>query len=261
MTIEFFKMHAQGNDYIFFDFLHKKEAPPDLAMITPPLCDRHLGIGADGTVLILPDRQCDAYIRIYNRDGSEAENCGSALRCLTGYFHQQFGKKKSVFNTRSGIKTGEVLSDKAKTVTRVNMGNPVLLRKSPEKIWGLSGYLVNIGNPHFVIITDELISDYTRKKGPLIASSKKFPTGVNVDFMKILNRNSIQLSFWERGSGETLACGSGTCACAFCGFFLGLLSEHITAAVPGGVVAVELCSDGAYLAGEVSHVFSGKFSL
>ncbi|MDO9578296.1 MAG: diaminopimelate epimerase [Candidatus Cloacimonadales bacterium] len=260
MKLNFFKMHAQGNDYIYFDFL--KSNPPDInySKLSCILADRHFSIGGDGIVLIEKQNGFDGKMTIFNADGSEGKMCGSALRCVTSYLFQQTGKKDFLIETASGLKKCFVLNEAGDEV-KVNLGTPFFKQENQLVVNGFPGYLVNIGNEHFVTFVDELPVEIARTAGPRIQNETLFPDGINVDFVRIRSRREAELRFWERGSGETLACGTGTGASVFAGIQLGFLDNKIDVIVPGGHIKAEFSGQDIFLSGKVSYVFSGSIEI
>ncbi|MCK4694730.1 MAG: diaminopimelate epimerase [Candidatus Cloacimonetes bacterium] len=263
MKLDFFKMHAQGNDYIYFDFLDKIQPSLDFSKLAQKICDRHLGIGGDGIVLILNDPENDVFMRVFNSDGSEANNCGSALSCISAYYYKKFNIKKIIINTLSGIKIGEIINikDNKNIFVRINLGTPEFLKKGIDKINHFEGYQISVGNHHFVTFVDELSPDIVSKFGPQIEKNKLFPYGINVEFVKRISSNLIEVKVWERGSGETLACGSGACAAVFAGIQNSLLNNNVTVKVPGGNLQVEYLGKNIYLTGNVSYIFGGNIEI
>jgi len=257
MLIEFFKMHAQGNDYIYFDFRNKPEIKLDFPKISRKLSHRNFGIGSDGLVIISNDKEADAFMRIFNADGSEAEMCGSALRCLGYYLYNESANSKMVVNTLSGIKKIEVINSTNDRLIKVNIGKPFFIDDGKVNIQEIYGYTVDIGNPHFVSISNSLSINFVRNMGSKIEHDSNFPKRTNVDFVEILDRENISLKFWERGSGITLACGTGTLASFYTVLQLGLVENTITAHLPGGEIDVIYKNDEYFLAGPVKHVFKG----
>jgi len=183
MKLNFFKMHAQGNDYIYFDFM--SSAVPDLnfSTIAVKLSDRNYGIGSDGLVLIQHDDECDAFMRIFNADGSEAEMCGSALRCTAHYLSKKSKIKTNTINTQSGKKSIFIEED---DTVKVSLGKAELLSDKPIEINDIKGYPVCIGNQHFVCFTKILNPQTTHRFGPMIENNEAFPDKTNVDFVQIV---------------------------------------------------------------------------
>ncbi len=264
MNLPFFKMHAQGNDYIYFDFTD--EPVPDLPFDTlaAALSERRFGVGADGIVLILPpnDAKHDVRMRIFNADGSEAEICGSALRCITGWLGTRLEKDEIVIETIAGVKKGVVIEKTPQLITSISMGKPRLVAE--HKVQGYVGLEIDMGNPHFVIFDEQGPLKEIIRIGPMIERDEQFTHGVNVHLAIVENPTSVHIGIWERGSGPTLACGSGACATAYAGIRLGKLAgETIEVHQPGGMVQVSFDEETQEitLSGEVSFVFTGTVDV
>ncbi len=260
MKLDFFKMHAQGNDYIYFDFWETN--PPDInySELSHLLSDRHFSIGGDGIVLIKRSSEFDAKMSIFNADGSEGKMCGSALRCVTSYLFSQTGKKEFFIETASGLKKCFILNEAGDEV-KVNLGTPFFEQENQLVVNDFPGYLINIGNDHFVTFVDGLPVDIARTAGPRIQNETLFPDGINVDFIQIRSRREVELRFWERGSGETLACGTGTGASIFAGIQLGFLDNKVDVIVPGGRVQTDFDGTDIFLSGKISYIFSGSIEI
>jgi len=253
-------MHAQGNDYIYFDFTKIDSPNLNYSKLACQLSERHFGIGADGIVLIENHPGFDGKMKIFNADGSEGKMCGSALRCVTSYLFEQTGKNVLKIETASGNKTCYVLNETGNEI-KVNLGSPFLMQEKPLMIDDFSGYLVNIGNEHFVTFVKDLPLNIAQAGGPSIENSSFFPDGVNVDFAKIRSSREVELRFWERGSGATLACGTGAGAAIFAGIKLGYLETKVEVIAPGGHVVVEFDGKDIFLSGKVSFVNNGSVEI
>ncbi|OQX70568.1 MAG: diaminopimelate epimerase [Candidatus Cloacimonas sp. 4484_275] len=264
MKFDFFKMQAQGNDYLFFDFLDKKIPAIDFSALSLKVCDRHFGVGADGIVLISADSENDAKMRIFNADGSEAEMCGTALRCVTSYLSQKLKKAEISVVTKAGIREGKLIFEGKNPNVKVGIGKPEIL-KQELKVEGFVGDWISVGNPHFVIFLEEENSgfkrNYARKFGKKIERNTYFPERTNVEFARIISSKTIEIQIWERGSGATLACGTGSVAAAFVGMRRKRLEKNVTVKVPGGEVKISVENGFFFLSGEVFKVFSGKIEI
>ncbi|MDP8203890.1 MAG: diaminopimelate epimerase [Candidatus Tenebribacter mawsonii] len=260
MKLDFFKMHAQGNDYIYFDLIDKPLPNIDFSNLAIKLSKRNFGIGSDGIVLILNSNICDGRMRMFNADGSEATMCGSALRCVSFFLSQRTGKKDITVETLAGNKTGSIKNIKKRLVT-TNLGIPEFIKDEKIVINEHEGDLVSIGNPHFVTFMTSLSENIARYQGHIIDNPAYFPNGINVEFVRVINKNEIEIKVWERGSGATLACGTGAGAASFCGIKRGELSSPIKVHMPGGSVIVELKDDNIFLTGKVEHVFEGSVEV
>lgn len=274
--MRFTKMHGAGNDYIYIDcFTEKVQNPKDLSKI---LSDRHFGIGADGIVLIKPSKIADCFMDIYNADGSRAKMCGNAVRCTAKYIFDNRIKKPIIkVDTLSGIKLVEIFSkDGIATGGRVNMGKPVFNGHQIPTRYGTSivkNEILNIdnkdykitclsmGNPHCVVFHNDIHKLFLEKIGPLFENHEMFPERINTEFVEALSENSLKMRVWERGSGETLACGTGACAVAVASVINGICrkNEEIKIQAIGGILTVKWHqNDNVYLSGNAVKVFDGE---
>jgi len=251
--MRFIKMQAQGNDFIILD---DATLPYhlDLSSYIKRICDRHFGIGADGLVVLSYLTKYDAEMRIFNADGSEAEMCGSALRCVTTFLKES--SKESIFKikTKAGIKTGYSLDE---VTAKVNIGKVKFKRENPITICDYTGYYVSAGNPHLVIFTeDTAIIDALGKR---ISTDPIFKNGVNVEFVKIISPKEVEVRVWERGVGETLACGTGASAVQFVGKEQNLLKGSLLLHFPGGDLKTNIQNNYIFLTGRTEKVFLGEY--
>jgi len=235
MKLDFFKMQAQGNDYIYFDLINKPFPNIDFPKLAIKLSKRNYSIGSDGIVLILSSETYDAEMRMFNADGSEGRMCGSALRCVSFYISQKFGKDKVMIETLAGIKTG-LVKDRKEGLVTIDLGVPTFIQGDEITINDHAGSLISVGNPHFVTFLESFSENIANIQGSIIDDPTYFPDGINVEFVKIINKNEIEIKVWERGSGATLACGTGACAATFCGISKGILSSPVIVQMPGGSV-------------------------
>ncbi|MEN6446093.1 MAG: diaminopimelate epimerase [Candidatus Cloacimonas sp.] len=258
MLIPFLKMQAQGNDFVIVDYFVPETnalAETDFPSLAEDVCKPHFGVGADGLVLLKPYPICDAQMIIYNANGSRAEMCGSALRCVTWLLHKKTAKKEFRILTDSGEKKCRINADK--TIT-VNLGVPEML-KNNYIAEGFTGDLIKIGNPHFIIWKDDLTDEPQFKYGALIEHHSGFEETVNVHFASLLNKNKIAIKIWEKGCGATLACGTGASASVFSGIWKGILDNEVYVTMPGGTVEITASESGYLLSGEVNETFQGKY--
>lgn len=283
MTYKFTKMHGCGNDYIYFNCFEQDIADPNSLSIR--LSDRHFGVGGDGIVLICPSDIADAKMRMFNADGSEGKMCGNAIRCVGKYLWDNGIVKKHHLNieTLSGIKILELSLDEKGLVStvRVDMGKPIFdAGKIPVSIDGVSEdesvlgkkvkiadgeYViscVSMGNPHCVVFVGsdfDLAGFALEKTGPLFENDRIFPERVNTEFAKLIGKNHLSMRVWERGSGETFACGTGACAVAVAAVKAGLcgFGEKITVELIGGNLDIEYTPDGVFMTGPAQKVFDG----
>jgi len=287
--MRFTKMHALGNDYVYVNCLEEKvENPAKLAQI---VSDRHKGIGADGLILICPSKAADARMCMFNADGSEAEMCGNGVRCVAKYVYEHgLAKARGPFSipsqqlypaslnieTGKGVLTVGLMLDKKNKVRKacVNMGQPILRPKDiPVKLSGekvveqpieilgqkLLMTCVSMGNPHAVFFCDDVGLIELEKFGPAIENHDLFPNRVNVHFVQTDNPGEFTMRTWERGSGITMACGSGACASCVAAVLTGRAERMCTAHLPGGDLDLNWCQKDncVYMAGPAVEVFEG----
>ena len=276
--MRFAKMHGAGNDYIYIDcFTQNVENPKDLSIA---LSDRHFSVGADGIVLIKPSDIADCFMDIYNADGSRAQMCGNAVRCTAKYVFDTKVRRNIVhIETISGVKSVEIISRNGVAVGgRVNMGKPIFNGHSIPTRYGdsiVKNKILNIdnkdyeitcismGNPHCVVFHNNIHKLNLEKVGPLFENHEMFPERINTEFVEIINENNLKMRVWERGSGETLACGTGACAVAVASGINGICpkNEEIKIHTKGGILTVKWHeNDNVYLSGEAVTVFEGEIN-
>lgn len=281
--MRFTKMHGLGNDYVYVDCV-RNTPPADPAKLSQAVSDRHFGIGADGLILIGKSEKADARMRMFNADGSEAEMCGNGLRCVAKfvYDHGIARKPRLTIETGRGVLAVdlEVKQDKVSRV-KVNMGEPILQSaKIPTTLSGdppvnaalkvkdrtFEVTAVSMGNPHAVMyVGDEFFTtkdrDLVTDFGPLIEHDRAFPRRVNAHFVKVHSPNEVTMRTWERGSGITLACGTGACAVCVAGVLTKKTARKLLAHLPGGDLELEWSeSDNCvYMTGPATEVFSGEW--
>ena len=260
MKRNFIKMHGIGNDYIYFDCLKDCIKEPQKAAIA--LSDRHFSIGGDGMVMICPSHVCDAKMRMFNADGSEGKMCGNAIRCVGKLLYENLGVKKDIITveTLGGNKTLHLnIADGTVESVLVDMGKasfapcdiPILCDREMinaeheigGKIWRTTA--LSMGNPHAVTFVDNVKEFPLEEEGPLFENSPLFPEKVNAEFARIADKNKIEMRVWERGSGETLACGTGACAVAAAAVKLGLADANadISVLLMGGTLTIRISDD------------------
>lgn len=284
MKLNFVKMHGCGNDYIYFDCMEKELYDPETLAII--LSDRHFGIGGDGIVLICPSGVADARMRMFNIDGSEGKMCGNAIRCVGKYLfdHGRTAKTELDIETLSGIKHLTLFpEDGIVKQVRVNMGKaalspaslPVLLdgesvigRRVPIAGGSYEITCVSMGNPHCVLFTDdwesfELDRFDIDSIGPAFEKDPLFPERVNTEFVKLIGERTLQMRVFERGSGETFACGTGACAAAVAAVENGHCrkGEDITVRLRGGELIINYTDDAVLMTGPATEVFSGEINV
>ncbi|MCL2556531.1 MAG: diaminopimelate epimerase [Firmicutes bacterium] len=267
MKKKFIKMHGLGNDYIYFNCLDEEFIDAEHWVKT--LSNRNLGIGGDGIVLIKRSKLADAMMVMFNADGSEGAMCGNAIRCVGKLLFDEGIVKNNCMNieTKSGIKSLEIKDN----LIKVNMGAPRFCKDDnllPEKITieGQDYYIirVNMGNPHAVVFEDNLDKIDLKKIGPLFEHHDLFkPHRINTEFVKVLSKNHLKMRVWERGSGETKACGTGACAAAIaaCQKRLCDMNTDIIVTLDGGDLTINYTLDTVYMSGSAHKVFEGEIDL
>lgn len=273
-------MQGIGNDYIYFDcFKQEIENPNELAV---KLSDRHFGIGGDGIVLICPSKVADAKMRMFNLDGSEGKMCGNAIRCVGKYLfdNAMVDKKEISIETLSGIKYLTLYEGEDGKIVKVkvDMGQaeleaekiPVTLKKgkiiSEKAMIGNKEEVitcVSMGNPHCVVFVDSVDGLDLEKIGPVFENAEIFPDRINTEFIEVLGRNKLKMRVWERGSGETLACGTGACASAVAAVLNGYadMGKDITVSLIGGDLTINYTNKSVMMTGEAAVVFSGEVEI
>ena len=276
MLKKFVKMQGAGNDYIYFDCFEGE--PEDIPALAVRLSDRHKGIGGDGLVLICRSDAADAKMRMFNADGSEGNMCGNAIRCVGKYLYDEnvCRKEELSVETKSGIKYLRLYTENGKVRrVRVDMGKadfdpkslPVLLEGEavdrPVKIAGGLHRItcVSMGNPHCVLFEDPDGADLERI-GPLFENDPLFPERVNTEFVKVIGKNALKMRVWERGSGETMACGTGACAAAAAACACGKCdaAQDILVQLRGGDLVIHV-GETVFMTGEAEKVFSGEVEI
>ncbi len=273
--LKFTKMHGAGNDYIYINGL--SENIENRSQLAIDLSNRNFGIGSDGLVLILPSDSCDFRMQMFNSDGSEAEMCGNATRCVGKYVYDNklTDKKEITLETKAGIKYITLLegNSKARKVT-VDMGEPILdptlipvnITQTPVlnyplnidgKEWKIS--CVSMGNPHAVVFTEGIKDFDLPVLGSKFETNPIFPRKTNTEFIEVINRNTLNMRVWERGAGETLACGTGACAAAVAAILKGHCDRKIKIHLLGGDLDIEWreSNNHVYMTGEAVTVFEG----
>ena len=269
-TLPFIKMHGLGNDYVYIDCFQPETAAmiadADLALLAQRVSDRHRGIGSDGLVLMLPSKKADAQMRMFNADGTEAQMCGNAIRCVAKYLYENgiCKQTKMRIETLAGIRELElyVREEKVEQI-KVNMGCPisaeVMLTLCCSKLPFIS---VNLGNPHAVFFRQETItSDELMTLGKKIGTHPHFPEGTNVEFVRVINAKELEMRVWERGTGETLACGTGACASAVAAIQQGLTERAVTVHLRGGDLFIQWPTDDSpvYMTGSATIICKGEY--
>ena len=277
--MKFTKMHGLGNDYIYVNcFDQKIDNPGELAR---KLSDRHYGIGSDGLVLILPSEKADFRMRMFNSDGSEAEMCGNAIRCVGKFVYDNrlTDKKTITVETLAGIKTLEMAEkDGIIMLVRVDMGEPILEParipvKTDKNIFisekiDVSGQYFNVtcvsmGNPHAITYVDDVDNFPVDKIGPLMENHQLFPKRINAEFVQVIDRNTLKMRVWERGAGETMACGTGACAVLVASVLNGISERRATVKLLGGDLIIEWDekTNKVFKTGPATTVFEGVIHI
>jgi diaminopimelate epimerase len=273
--MNFWKMHGLGNDYVVIDNRDGKIADTDMYVMAKKLCERHFSVGADGLLLVSDSAMADVKMRIFNADGSEAEMCGNGIRCFAKFCYENGIVQKSEFTveTLAGIKTVWLtLQDAQVKLVKVDMGAPNWDRSSLPMVGegkcinedlqvdGDETYKVtclSMGNPHCIIFVDNADEFPVEYIGPIIENHPAFPKRTNVGFVQVISRNELKVRVWERGCGETLACGTGTCAAVAAANKLGKVKDAVTVHVLGGDLHVEV-GKTLFLSGAAEKVFEGR---
>jgi diaminopimelate epimerase len=279
--MKFTKMHGAGNDYVYVNcFEEKVENPADTAI---KVSNRNFGIGSDGLILIMPSDKADVRMRMFNSDGSESEMCGNGIRCVAkyAYDHGIVAKKEISAETGAGILSLQLFTGADNKVdrVRVNMGKPRLKKveipmlgdhqddqtvNQPLNILHTVFNIttVSMGNPHCVIFVEDVENFQVEKYGTLIENHDLFPRRTNVEFVQIISRTEVRQRTWERGAGETLACGTGASAVCVAGVLNGVTDKKIINHLSGGDLELEWAEDGfLYMTGPATEVFSGEIAL
>jgi carbamoyl-phosphate synthase large subunit len=279
VKLKFTKMQGCGNDYLYFNCFEQEIISPESLSVS--LSDRHFGIGGDGVVLIFPSDVADAKMRMFNLDGSEGKMCGNAIRCVAKYLYDNGIVKKDemAIETLSGIKKLKLYFQNGKVSSAtVDMG-PAVLEPSkipvnldgdrvisrPVRIDGVEYKItcVSIGNPHCVVFVDNLDNLDIQKIGPMFEYNPLFPERVNVEFITVLNRATLKMRVWERGSGETWSCGTGACAAAVAAVLNGYcpMNEDITVRLKGGDLIIRYTGDTVYMTGNAVKIYDGEVEV
>ncbi|MBQ7525058.1 MAG: diaminopimelate epimerase [Abditibacteriota bacterium] len=256
--MKFLKMHGIGNDFIVIENIPETYDTDALGKISRTLCHRNFGIGSDGLIVIMKSPKADFRMRMMNPDGSEAQMCGNGIRVFAKYVYDEGLTDKTYISvdTMAGIKYLDLTVESGRvTLVRVDMGEPILRRSlipmagedsdtviaQPLDVGGktLSVTAVSMGNPHCISVWDELDGDTVKTLGPIIENHPMFPERTNVEFIKVISRNEIEMRVWERGAAETMACGTGACASAVACMLNGYTDEKVTVHLRGGDLIIE----------------------
>jgi diaminopimelate epimerase len=274
--MKFTKMHGCGNDYVYVNLF--EETISDAPALAIKVSDRHFGVGSDGLITIGPSDKADFRMRIYNADGSEAEMCGNGIRCVAKYVydHKLTDKTELSVESGAGIKYLTLYVENGKVnQVRVDMGEPILKPElipviadsevviaEPitvgEKEWKMT--CVSMGNPHTVVFVDDVASFPLETYGPLFENHERFPKRTNTEFVSVLSRKEASMRVWERGSAETWACGTGTCAAVMACILNGLTENKVLVHLRGGDLTIEYeeASNHVFMTGPATEVFHGE---
>jgi len=271
--IKITKMHGCGNDFILIDSNEIMKTEMTFGDLAKKLCDRHFGIGADGliTPVFYEGEDADIEWRYYNSDGTSAQMCGNGMRCFAKYVYDKglVNKKSFAVKTLAGIKKPEILDN---GLIKVNMGKPVLNEpdipfKGEKQIGDFKITPVSMGNPHCVIFTEQVPLKMAKKYGPELEKHPYFPQKTNVEFVKVISKNEIEMAVYERGCGITLACGTGACASVVASVLNNLTENKVRVNLPGGVVNIEWqgskenTNHDIFLIGPAQYTFRAFFML
>ena len=277
--MKFTKMHGIGNDYVYVNCFQETVENPSEAAIK--VSDRHFGIGSDGLILIKPSEKADFEMEMYNADGSQGAMCGNGIRCVAKYVYDYgLTDKTSIsVDTKSGVKYLELTVEEGKVrEVRVNMGSPELQTEKTPMIYPMDKVIsqplnvheqiyevtaVSMGNPHAVVYLDDVKNLKIEEAGPYFEKHRAFPESVNTEFVRVIDRNTVEMRVWERGSGETLACGTGACAVTVASVLNGYTEEEVTVKLLGGDLKIfwDREKNLVYMTGPAAVVFDGVIQL
>ena len=280
--IHFTKMHGLGNDFILVDAINQRISDEEIESLAKKLCNRNFGIGADGLVLVKKSDQTDLKMQIINADGSEPEMCGNGIRCFAKYVYDEKIIEKDIFSveTLAGIMVpGLILKEGNVVAVEVDMGEAILESNkipvqglNPEKVINepiniddtdYSVTCVSMGNPHAIVFVDNLESIDIENLGPKFEGNSIFPERINTEFVQVIDKNKATVRVWERGVGETLACGTGACAVTVAGVLNEKLERKSIIHLPGGELKIEWQENDNHviMTGPASTVFKGEIFI
>ena len=277
--MKFTKMHGCGNDYVYVNLFEEKLEDP--ASVSIKVSDRHFGIGSDGLITIGPSDKADFRMHIYNADGSEAEMCGNGIRCVAKYVydHKLTDKTEITVETGAGVLTLILYPENGKVQqVRVDMGEPILtpaeipviadgdkVVNQPIEVGGKTWNMtcVSMGNPHAVVFVDDTANFELEKYGPLFENHERFPKRTNTEFVQIISRTEANMRVWERGSAETWACGTGTCACVMASILNEKTEDKVLVHLRGGDLTIEYdrATNHVFMTGTATEVFTGEIEV
>jgi len=278
---EFAKLHGLGNDYIYLNAFTEQIEGYDLSELAQILSDRHFGVGGDGIILIMPSETADFRMRIFNSDGSEAEMCGNGIRGLAKYVYERNMTDDTTISVETGaglLRVALTVEDDSVVAATVDMGTPRLNRceipmlgepanepviDQPLQVNGDSFNItcVSMGNPHCVIFTDDVDRFLVGDIGPLVENHELFPERINVEFVTVLDRGHVKMWVWERGAGETLACGTGAAASVVAGVLTDRTDRQVEVELLGGLLQIEWHqNEHVFMTGPITEVFIGQLN-
>lgn len=277
--MKFTKMHGCGNDYVYVNAFEEKINNPNA--VSQYISDRHFGVGSDGMIMICPSEVADFRMAMYNLDGSEGSMCGNGIRCVAKYVYDYGLTDKTSISveTKAGIKYLDLTVEDGKvSLVKVNMGAPILkaadipvvhekemVINEPIVVDGKEYHMtcVSMGNPHCVCCVDDTATFPIDKVGPLFENNEIFPDRVNTEFIHVLSRNEIDMRVWERGSGETWACGTGTCATVVASVLNGYTDDKVTVHLLGGDLQIHYDRENntVWMTGPATTVFDGEIDI
>jgi diaminopimelate epimerase len=262
LPVKFTKMHGAGNDFVVIDC--RRSSGIDYAKYAQKICDRRTGIGCDQLLILHPSEKADFFMQILNNDGSPAQMCGNGIRCVAAFAAKRDGTSKNEFriDTLSGIKKVSLISSDEAVV---DMGTPIVDVVNKKHVFNKIEYnisTVSLGNPHCVLLGDDTLLEQVGLLGPVIEKDKLFPERTNVEFVMVKDRRNLTVKVWERGAGETLACGSGACASMVVAYTLGLVEGLAFVNMRGGQLKIGWNGKGnVSLQGKISFAYEGEFEL
>lgn len=279
--MKFTKMHGCGNDYIYVDGKNEKINPADKPKLAKRLSDRHFGVGGDGVIFINPSEEADFEMEMYNADGSRAEMCGNGIRCVAKYVYDKglTSKKKIRIVSAGEVKELSLaIQDKKVIFVKVNMGAPAFLAEKipvqsahecvinePILLLGREYRMtcVSMGNPHAVLFLEDLKGLAIEKLGSALENHELFPNRTNAEFVKVMDKSTIEMRVWERGAGETLACGTGACAAVAACIANNLTKEQVTVKLAGGELEIfwDREQNRMFMTGPAEFVFEGEIAV
>lgn len=277
--MRFTKVQGLGNDFILVNGFEENIDLEEFPALAVRMCDRHFGVGADGLVPLLPSAMADVTMRIFNSDGSEAEMCGNVIRCAAKYLYEHGVVKKDKIRveTLAGIMVPELVIEEGRVkLVRVDMGEPRLDRPDipmdgppgrvldePLEVDGITYRItaVSMGNPHCVIFVPDVEQVLLHVAGPRLEVHQAFPRKTNVEFIQVLNREEVKMKVWERGAGETMACGTGACAAAVASALNGHTGRRVLVRLQAGALLIEWADNNhVFMTGPAEEVFTGEYT-